>query len=308
MSAPTTRLKCPACGLDVVVAAAPTPPTQWFACPRCHEPIPVLAPRELPPLYSWEALPGLYPMFPRPRPPRWRARRLAGVGLVGVVVLAAVFAGVLGYYAVLAGGPGSFTVSGTVLAQGSGGRVGPAAGAQIVLTAEGGRTLTTHSASDGTFLFTGVPAGGDSLNVTLPGFSPVVVLAFASPVYSAGTQGLVVTLSPGPVGNASTVALSAFPDLETLLASIGGATVLFGFVAAVAAYAALGTRRADRPALGIVGGGAGLAAPFTLYLLGLDAIFPLTVAATSAVAAVGAFVVALRAVELAQSGEVPAID
>ena len=122
-----------------------------------------------------------------------------------------------------------------------------------------------------------------------------------SPVYNAGTTGISIALVPEGSGNSTNSTLTPFPNLESFLASIGTGVVLLGLVALVASLAAIWTLREDRPALGIVGGGAGLAAPFALYLLDLSVPFPLAVALTTLLAAFGAFTLALRAIEIAQT-------
>ncbi len=302
MAPPALVLRCPRCGQEIAVVPAPAPPTQWFPCPHCRTPVPVVVPRDPPPLYTWEVLPGLYPALPRPRRPRWRARQLAGAALVALVVLALAFAGVFAYYAVLAPTPGAYVVSGTVLEETAGGRLLPAAGAAVVLTPETGAARTEHTGADGAFVFGSVPTGGISLNVSLSGFAPVTVDTFASSVYNAGTQGIQVTLTPGSSGNGTTVAFTDFPDLESFVASLGSAVVLLGVVATVAGVAALATFRHDRPALGVVGGGAGVFAPLGLYLLALGGALPYAVDASAAIAGVGAFALALRSIELAMTG------
>ncbi len=302
MGAPNVRLRCPACGQELRAVLAPSPSTQWFPCPHCRVPVPVVVPRDPPPLFSWEVYPGLYPMLPRPHRPRWRARGLTVVALFLVVGLAIAFAGLLAFYAVAANQPASYDVSGAVDLGGAGGGA-PAAHATVVLTEDNGQKLVTYTDLYGSFAFPGVPAGGIVLNVSYPGYAPVEVDTFASPVYNAGTQGILVTLAPGSVGSGSTVSLTPFPNLETLLASVGGAVVLFGIVAVVALLAGVGTARADRPALGIVGGSAAVVSPLVLFLLGLSPVFPDLLAATAIPSAVGAFAVGLRAIELAQTGE-----
>ncbi|MGC2788982.1 MAG: hypothetical protein WA547_02845, partial [Thermoplasmata archaeon] len=86
MATSTVYLRCPACGGDLRVVLASEPATQWFPCPHCRTPVPAVVPRDPPPLYSWEVLPGLYPALPRPRVPRWRARRAAAAALLVVAV------------------------------------------------------------------------------------------------------------------------------------------------------------------------------------------------------------------------------
>lgn len=298
-SSPLLR-RCPTCGEAVAVVLAPGPPTQWFPCPHCRTPFPVVVPRDPPPLYSWEVVPGLYPPLPRPRVPRWNPRRAAVAALVGVVLLTLVFASAFVYLGLAAGSSGTFAVSGTVYRSlGSG--VVPAAGATVVLTKDSGGQLETTTLADGSFAFSGVPSGGVAINISLPAYVPVIVSTFVSSVYDAGTTGLTVTLTPGPSGTPTAISLSPFANLESFLASVGVAAVLFAAVAAVAAAAAWGTRRQDRPALGVVGGAAGLLAPTVLYLLEIGTAFPLLTAATAAVAGFGAFALALRTVELART-------
>lgn len=305
MGTPTVEVKCPACGQGLRVVLASSPPTQWFPCPHCQRPVPVVVPRDLPPLYSWEVLPGLYPALPPPRIPRWRARGAAAAALVVVTVVAAVFGGWLAYYGIVASGPSTYTVSGTVARETFGGTV-PATGALVVLTEEGNRTARTTIGATGAFSFAGVPSGGISLNVTLAGYAPVTVDTFASPGYNAGTTGIGITLTPGTAANGTVTALSPFPDLETFLAAIGGATALLAFVALVAGFAAVVTVRADRPAVGVVGGGAGLAAPLVVHFLSLDVAYPVILLGAAIAGAFGAFTLALRAVEMAQTG--PAVE
>ncbi len=305
MGTPTVEVKCPACGQPLRVVLASAPPTQWFPCPHCQRPVPVVVPRDPPPLYSWEVMPGLYPTLPPPRIPRWRARGAAAAALVVVTVVAAVFGGWLAYYGIVADGPGSYAVTGTVDRTSFGGTV-PATGALVVLTEEGNRTVRATVGPTGSFAFADVPSGGISLNVSLAGYAPATVDTFASPGYNAGTTGIAIVLAPGPIGNGTFAAFSPFPDLETFLAAVGGATVLLGIVALVAGFAALVTVRADRPAVGVVGGGAGVAAPLVLHFLALDTVYPVILVGAAIAGAFGAFTLALRAVEMAQTG--PAVD
>jgi hypothetical protein len=307
MAGPTVNRRCPACGADLRIVLAPAPPTQWFPCPNCHAPIPVVVPHDPPPLFSWEVSAGLYPPLPAPRIPKWKPRRAAGYALLVVALVAIVLAGILAYDAVAATAPGSYTVSGTVLAESSGGS-SPALGARAVLLGENGYSATTTIGPSGTFAFAGVPTGGVSINFTLAGYSPVSISAFVSSVYSAGDSGIVVTLDPGTAANASGVAYTPFPTLESFLASIGAAIVLLGLTAIVAALAAWVTVKSDRPAVGVVGGSAGVFAPLVLYFLALGGPFPLILLGTGIAATIGAFAVGSRAIEMAQTGAAAGTD
>jgi hypothetical protein len=262
----------------------------------------VVVPRDPPPLYSWEVVPGLYPALPPPRVPRWRARRLAAGALLGVALAAVAFAGVFSYYAFVAPTPGSFEANGTVLLGTSSGPSVPGAGVVVEATAESGATFETATAADGSFVLTGLPTGGLTLRFIHPGYSPIVVDAFVSTLYSSGATGLAVTLGKGSAFNVSTYALTPFTDLEQFVAAIGAGVVLLGVVALLAGYTAVVTLRADRPALGVVAGGAGLTAPLALALLSLGDPFPGLLAGTAALALLGGFALSIRAVQMAQTG------
>ena len=301
MGAPTVSVRCPACGAELHAVLAPSPPTQWFPCPQCRNPVPVVVPRDLPPLYTWEVAPELYPALPPPRRPRVSLRRMAQVALVGVAVLAVVFGGVLAVLGYEALGPGSYTVSGTVVLEWTTRGYVPNFTPTVVLTTDSGATFLIHTGTDGKFLFSNVPAGGITLNVSCPGFGAATLVTFASPVYDAGTTDLSVSLHQGS-SNTTTIALSPFPDLETFVASIGSGVALLGLVAVLGGAAAVITRRSDRPAVGVVGGAAALLSPVALYLLSLGGIFPLLTTGTAVLAAVGAFVATIRSVEMYQVG------
>lgn len=304
MGAPAVSVRCPACGADLNVVLAATPPTQWFPCPQCRTPVPVLVPRDPPPLYSWEVLPGLYPALPPPRRPRVRMRRIAQAALVGVAALAVLLGAVLGVLGAEALGAGSYAVSGVVFEQTAHGTF-PATGATVVLSNDAGQTTVLHTGPSGTFAFSGVTPGGISLNITLPNYAPVTVATFASPVYNAGTTGLSVTLVPGTSSNATTDMLSPFPDLESFVASIGSGVALLGIVAVAGGAAAVITGRSDRPAVGVVGGAAGVLSPLALYFLALSGVFPVLVVGTAVVAALGAFAATTRTLEILQVGPEP---
>ncbi len=227
---------------------------------------------------------------------------MAQVALVGVAAVSVVLGGLLIVLGSEALGPGSFVVSGTVVESGPGGGVVPAAGATVNLTTDSGRWMVQHTGPEGTFSFSSVPVGGISLNVSLPDYAPVTVTTFASTVYTTQTTGLSITLVPGGLANGTTVTLSAFPDLESFVASIGSAVALLAIVAVAGGVAAVVTGRSDRPAVGVVGGAAGVVAPAALYFLALGGVFPALDAGLAVVATFGAFAATTRAIEVFQVG------
>jgi hypothetical protein len=306
MAPPFVSVRCPACGGPVSVLPAPTPPTQWFPCPHCHTPVPVVVPRDPPPLYTWEVLPGLYPYLPTPRVPKWRASRAAAAALVSVAVIATLLAGILGFYAIAANSPGQFSVTGSVTLQPNALTTPyPAIGAVVVATDEAGHNYTTTTGIGGAFELVGLPTGGIALNMSYPGFAPETIDIFLSTVYSAGASGVDVTLGSANNSSGTLGSLTPFVNLETFVAAIGGAVVLLGLVAAIAGAAALLTIRSDRPALGVVGGGAGLFAPLAIVLLDLGTPFPILLAASALIAGVGGFALAIRAIEMGMVGAAP---
>jgi hypothetical protein len=310
MSPPTVTVRCPSCGNGLRAVLAPAPPTQWFPCPSCHVPVPVVVPRDLPPLYSWEVLPGLYPQLSIPRRPRWRTSRVGSVALAVAAALAAVSAGVLGYEGFVAAEPSEYAVSGIVYEDNGGPAPVPVVGAKVALFVNGAAYATNFTGPGGRFDFPSVPSGGFELNVTAPGpgYGPTVVYTFASKAYSTQTRGLGITLEPGASDNVTVNDLTPFGDLETFLAYVGGAAVLLGGAAGVAAVAALAVRRAGGGVSGVIGAGAAVAVPAVLLVLSLGGTFPLVAVIAGAVGGAGGFalVVATAAVESRDAGADPA--
>ncbi len=305
MSGATVDVVCPVCGTGLHVVLAPAPPTQWFPCPHCRTPMPVVVPRDPPPLYSWEVLPGLYPALPSPRIPKRRRTSAVTVALLVIAVLSAALAGALVYDAYLAVQPATYSVDGYVETFASG-FAQPIPGATVVLTDDTNQSTRTLTGTGGSFSFSGVPAGGVTLNVSAPGYSPVSVETFASSIYATQISGLAIDLSPGSSSNVSTIVLTDFPDLEQLVASLGSGAILLGAVTVVAGAAAVITARVERPAIAVIGGGAGVVSPFIVAYLSLSPVSTFATVGTVAAAAIGAFVVAWRATQMAQSG--PAAD
>ncbi|MGC2789069.1 MAG: carboxypeptidase-like regulatory domain-containing protein, partial [Thermoplasmata archaeon] len=227
--------------------------------------------------------------------------------LLVVAVVAAALGAVLVYDAWEASQPASFTVDGTV-GRGVGGVFEPLAGADVRLTNDANRTTEVTTDFTGAFSFDNVPSGGVTLNVTAVGYSPVTVATFVSVVYLTQATGLEIVLTPGGAGNVTAIALTPFPDLEQFVASVGSGAVLLGIIALVAGFAAIATARDDRPAVGVVGGAAGLLSPLVLVYLTLSNVFPLVEALTAVMAAAGSFTLALRAIQMAQTGPAPDPD
>jgi hypothetical protein len=306
MGAPTASMRCPSCGTPLEAVLAPSAATQWFPCPNCHQPVPFVPPRLLPPLYSWEVVPGLYPAQRLPRRPRWQWRRVAGAALAVAAALAAVTAGFLGLAGFRASEPAHYVVSGTVWENHPGSPATRAAGALVVLRTDDNRTtLWTNTTANGAFAFPPVPSGGLEINVTHAGYGPTDVYSFASPGYSGGASGLTIYLYPGGPSNTTSVVLAPFPDLETFLSLVGGAAVLVGVVAIVAGIAAWTLRRPGGAVTGVLGSGAAIAFPVVVLMFSLDAAFPLVSALAGVAGGLGAFGLVLTAAELASSPSRP---
>jgi hypothetical protein len=298
MSPPTATARCPSCGTELRAALGPSPTTQWFPCPTCHQPVPFVPPRELPPLFSWEVVPGLYPPLAAPRPPRWRIATVAAIALAAAAVLSAVSAGLLAYDGYVASEPATYLVSGAVYRP-SGNLLVPLVGATVALSSNGEAYASTTTGTTGTFSFPRVPAGGIELNVTASGYGPLVVYTFASRSYSTQTQGLALSLSPGTPDNQTVTALTPFGDLETLLAYAGGSAVLLGLAAATSAVGAIALRRPEGAAPGVIGAGAAVAVPALLVLLSVAGAFPVAAYVGGAVGGAGGFSLALTTVMVA---------
>ncbi len=303
-------LRCPRCGA-YLAAPSPATGTSWATCPHCYAVLPVVAARDPPPLFTWEVYPAVYPALPPPRAPGRQLPTVVVVALVLATVLLAGLAGLTAFTGVSALAPATFSMSGTVVGAPAGTLRGPlpsppVAGALATLTGEGGYEASVVTGPSGTFSFTGIPAGGATLNVTDRGYAPTVVNVFFSKPYTAAGApgGLTVTLTPSPAP-ASTVVVTPFANLESLLTSLFSATVLLGVAGAVSAAGALGARHGRRPALGVAGGAAAIVAPVALFLLGDTTVLPWTAYATAGLSAIGAVAASLGTVPLLWEGPPP---
>jgi hypothetical protein len=308
MAAPTTTVRCPACGQSLRAVLAGGTATEWFPCPHCHRPVPVVLPRQPPPLYSWEVVAGLYPSLPLPRRPRWRSSSVVFAALLVVTILTLVLAGLLVYDGVRANGPGTFTIAGTV--NGPGGFPGerPVAGASVVLHGENGFLSSATTDLAGRFAIAGVPAGGVNLTIRAPSYANASVVSFISSVYNASWAGLVVDLAnASPAGSTTYIVLSPFPDMESFLASVGAGAALLILAGTIAALAARRVARPGGGALAVLGGGAGAGAPAAFYVLALATPFPWLTLGSAVAGGAGAFVIAVAAATLARGDAAPAV-
>jgi hypothetical protein len=223
------------------------------------------------------------------------------IALAAAAVASIVLGGALASYSAAAAAPATYSVSGLV-EKDVGGIPQPADHAVVVLTDNGGANHTNVTGPTGRFTFPAVPSGGVSINVTLAGYAPETLTTFVSPVYDAGSENLTITLEPLSESNGSTVALAPFPDLESFLASIDGAAALLAIGGTVAAFAALAAWRHGPGPAGVVGGGAGIAAPVALYFLGLFPAFPVVLVGAAVAAGFGAFALTISAAEMYRTG------
>ncbi len=265
--------------------------------------MPFVAGRELPPLYSWEVVPSLYPPQSVPRRPRFAWRGLAAVALAAAAVVALASVGLLTFDGLAADRPSSYDVSGTVWQAHANGPATVLAGAHVVLWTDDNRSVRTATTDgSGAFAFALVPNGGIALNVTDPCCTPTVVYLFASRAYSTATTGLNILLRPGATGNVSTDALSPFPDLATFLVYVGSAAVLLAGAAIVAGAGALAVRRPGGAVVGVLGGGASVSIPVVVVLFSLGTVLPIVAVLAGVAGGLGAFVLVLTAADLASGG------
>ncbi|MFY9716340.1 MAG: hypothetical protein WAK40_00150, partial [Thermoplasmata archaeon] len=196
-----------------------------------------------------------------------------------------------------------YTVSG-VAEKVNGGVLSAAAFANVALTENGGTVVAESADAQGRFSFSGIPSGGVELNVTTANYAPSTLYTFADAVYDSGTIGLTVLLFPSAEANYTSVALAPFPNLESFLASVDGAAALLGIAAIVAGAAAIAAWRQTFRTAGVLGGGAGVAAPAALYFLGLFPALPVVAAGTAVAAGFGMFALGVTALDLYRAGTV----
>ncbi len=294
-------VRCPRCGAYVAAPGRSTTAATYATCPHCSTTLPVVAPRDPPPLFSWEVFPSVYPSLPVPRAPGRRLLGFVGLVLIVATLLLASLAGFLVWNGAAALGPGTFTLQGDVDRAASGvGIVSPISGAFVNVTGESGMRASVVTNATGHFSVSGVPAGGVTLNVSAPGFDSVIVQLFVSSIYatSGASSGLLVVLAPASTPSAHTVVQGPFATLEGFLTSLWSAAAILGIAAILAAVGARASRRNDRPTFAVAGGAATLLAPGALFTLGDTEAFPYLEIPTVVLATVGALAIALAVVPL----------
>jgi hypothetical protein len=262
------ELRCPHCGARLT-AYTPYPLiTSYTRCPQCGTVLPFVAPREPAPLYSWEVYPGLYPPTPIPQPAsHWRRPALFALLLAATVLLAGL-GGIFAWVGSDALRPGTLTVGGTVSPSGL-------PGAWVDVQGENGFHVNT-STPTGVFSISGVPYGGVEISAGADGYGVLEVDLFYSPVYSsiAGSPAAIqLVLSPANGSIVYIVDTTAFPDLETFVATVWSGTGVLWIAALLTGLGVVAARR-ERLPLVVVGGVTAMVAPFALPLLGIDIINP----------------------------------
>ncbi len=305
MAAPWVPLRCPRCGAAVAAPPPLSTAAGWVVCPACGATFPILAPRDPPPLFSWEAYPGLYPALPVPRRPAPALGRVTAVALIATALLLLGIAGLLLWGGAASMAPGHFSLGGTVL-NGSG---RPLAGATVNLASETGYNVTVTTGPSGTFAFGDVPAGAAELNVSSPGYQTIVVAVFLSEPYratGAGPNGQVtVLMTAGASYPADQVVESPFATLESFVADLWSATVLLALAGILAAAGALFAYRGRRPVVAASAGVGAMVAPIALVELGATAAFPLLDWAITAATALGVVAFLLAASAMVWAGRPP---
>jgi hypothetical protein len=266
-------LRCPKCGAYVGAPAYPTLAPSWVTCPHCATPLPVVAPRDPPPLFTWEAFPGVYPPLPTPRVPSARIHVITALLLASLTVLLAVLAGLLGGTGIAAGGPATYQLAGTVVTEG-----GEPLGivATVHVEGENGFNETVTTGLDDRFDVPGVPAGGALLNVSAPSYEATLFSVFLSPVYSSTSDpgALMVTMVAGSSLNATTEGSPVYGDMEGFLTGIWSGAGVLGIAAAAAGLAAIASWRRLGPTWVVAGSAGAAVVPFAVVELGLASAFP----------------------------------
>ncbi len=259
-------LRCPHCGARLTAYTGYPTITSYTRCPHCGTVLPFVGPREPAPLYSWEVYPGLYP--PTSLPTSSSPRRIPA--LVALLLAATlVLAGLGGVYAWLGGDalePGTLTIAGTI-------SPGAVNGTWVLVQGENGFAVNV-SAPAGVFSVPHVPFGGVVITVGADGYAASQLDIFVSPVYSSITgspRDLALTLGPADTTGTAVVDTTAFPNLESFVATVWSGTGLLWIAALFTGIGVFAARRDQAPYV-VIGGATAIVAPFVVPLLGIDVV------------------------------------
>jgi hypothetical protein len=304
--ATTVTARCPACGGLLAATGAPYT-TGYVRCPHCGGTVPIVAPRDPPPLFAWEIAPHLYPPIPTlSEGGRRSVRPFVLAALAVAAAITAILAGIVAEDAGRTLAPGHLDLSGKVVP-----RPPTIPGlhppVRLTVTGENGYNMTQTAASDGSFLFTGVPVGAVSILANVTGYPNTTFDMFFSPVYSEPlhSTGLVLDLSAGSSTSATTVVYASFGSVEELAATLLTASVVLAVGLAMAAAGTWAIVLQRRPGLAVAGAAAMIAAPVCLPLLTLDTVLPDVLLIGSAASAFGAAAFVLLVIPIALTASAP---
>ena len=306
MAAPSTvTARCPACGGLLAAIGTPFAAT-YVRCPHCGNTVPIVAPRDPPPLFAWEVTPQLYPPIPSISEGGRRSVRPFVLGaLVLATVITAVLAGFAAAEASRALAPGHVDLAGTVVSVSPGRPAHPFA--HLTVTGENGYRTSGTDGPDGSFDFPGVPLGAVTIVVNATGYPNTSFDMFFSSIVSqpARSTGLELDVSTGSSTNAITVLYTPYGSLEEFVATLLTATVIFTVGVVVAGLGVWAVLRQRRPSLAVAGAAAMIVAPACLPVLTLDTVLPDALLVSSVAGALGAAAFVLLVVPIALTASAP---
>ncbi|MCI4319447.1 MAG: hypothetical protein L3K23_04855 [Thermoplasmata archaeon] len=306
MAAPSTvTARCPACGGLLAAIGTPYAAT-YVRCPHCGGTVPIVAPRDPPPLFAWEVSPQLYPPIPSISEGGRRSVRPFVLGaLVLATVITAALAGFTAAEASNALAPGHLDLAGVLVGESAG--LPPHPFAHLIVSGENGYRAAGTDAPDGSFDFPGVPLGAVTLLVNATGYPNTSFEMFFSSILSQPSRstGLQLDLSSGGTSNALTVLYTPWGSLEEFVATLLTATVIFAVGVLVACVGVWAVVRHRRPSFAVAGAAAMIVAPATLPLLTLDTVLPDALLVSSVAGALGAAAFVLLVVPIALTASAP---
>lgn len=306
MAAPTMTVRCPRCAGVVGTPVPSTPWAVWVPCPHCRAPIPVVAPRDPPPLFSWEVYPNLYPPLPPPPTAPTLRAPVVVAALLSLTVLLLSTGAFLGVGGAASLGSHVYSIGGTVRSDNG----SAMHGVNVTVSGENGFSVTVVTDPTAAFHVDRVPIGEVRVNVSAPNFAPYEVRFFLSPFYSAtpfsgDPANLGITLTPGGSDQGTSRSFGLFPDLESFVATFWSGAILFGIAATFTGAVAWTLRTRERPALAVAAGATGVLAPGLFYILGIVSIYPDLLAVGTASAALGTLAATLEGIPMTLTAPSP---